>query len=185
MRSWVRLAFLVFVLIVTPGSWAAPASLFDYSAEGITGKPVKLKTWKGQVALVVNTASRCGLTGQYKDLQTLYDKYKARGFVVLGFPSNDFGAQEPGSNQEIKKFCDLNYKVKFPLMAKGKVTGPDKQPVYRFLVDNAPVKGDVSWNFEKFLVDREGRVVGRFDPSVSPVDPKLLAQLEALLGATK
>lgn len=181
----VRFCLAVFFLGAPPAGSAASKSFFEHQAESIGGKAVKMSEYKGQVVLVVNTASRCGFTGQYKDLQSLYEKYKSRGFVVVAFPSNDFAAQEPGSNSDIKKFCDLNYKVRFPMMAKGKVIGPDKQPVYRFLVENSPVKGEVSWNFEKFLVDRQGRVVGRFDPAVSPGDPKLVTQLETLLAARK
>lgn len=161
------------------------AGLYDFSVEAIDGKKVDLSGFKGKVAMVVNTASRCGFTDQYKDLQATYDKYKSRGFVILGFPSNDFAMQEPGSNAEIKKFCELNYRVKFPMFAKGKVLGPAKQPVYKFLTEGKQFAGEVTWNFEKFLVNGKGEVVARFDPAVSPVDPKVTGKIEELLSTRK
>lgn len=161
------------------------AGFYDFPAEAIDGKKVELKGYKGKVALVVNTASRCGFTEQYKDLQATYEKYKSKGFVVLAFPSNDFAMQEPGSNAEIKKFCDLNYRVKFPMFAKGKVIGPAKQPVYKFLTEGKKFGGEISWNFEKFLVNKDGEVVARFDPAVSPADPKVTGRIEELLSPGK
>jgi|GEM_PF-99871 len=156
--------------------------LYNFSAESIDGTLVPLSKYKGNVALVVNTASRCGFTEQYRDLQAVYEQYKSKGFVVLGFPSNDFSMQEPGSNKEIKKFCDLNFKVKFPMFAKGKVLGPSKQPVYGFLTSGKKFNGEISWNFEKFLVNRRGEVVARFDPVVQPMDPKVTKRIEELLS---
>ena len=179
------------ILVSLPGWLAQPAfaasaaSFYDLAGEGINGKKVSLSEFRGNVTLVVNTASRCGFTSQYKELQEIYDRYKSKGFVVIGFPSNDFAGQEPGSNAEIKKFCDLNYKIRFPMMAKGKVIGSGKQPAYEFLTRNAPVKGEVSWNFEKFLIARDGRVAGRFDPATSPLDQKLVTKVEALLADKK
>jgi glutathione peroxidase len=161
------------------------AGLYGFSVESINGKKVDLNEYKGKVALVVNTASRCGFTEQYKDLQGTYEKYKSKGFVILAFPSNDFAMQEPGSNAEIKKFCDLNYRVKFPMFAKGKVLGPAKQPVYKFLTEGKKFGGEISWNFEKFLVNRDGEVVARFDPAVSPADPKVTGRIEELLSPGK
>jgi glutathione peroxidase len=142
-----------------------------------------LGKYQGKVALVVNTASKCGFTPQYKDLESLYEKYQDQGFVVLGFPSNDFGAQEPGSDAEIKKFCELNYKVKFPLMPKAPVKGEAKQPAYKYLTEKTreDLRGEVEWNFEKFLVGKDGQVVARFKSKVSPSDPQVTSKIEALL----
>lgn len=161
-------------------------SAYDFSVVDGSGKPASLTTYKGKVALIVNTASRCGYTGQYADLQALYDKYKDKGFVVLGFPSNDFGGQEPGSNKEIKTFCETNFNVKFPLFDKGPVKGPSKQPLYKFLTEESgeTYKGEVGWNFEKFLVDKDGHVVGRYKSGVKPMDESVIKALEANLGKT-
>ena len=170
----------------------------------IDGRPDSLGDHAGQVLLVVNVASKCGLTPQYEGLEKLYQTYRDRGFAVLGFPANDFGAQEPGTHEEIAEFCSLNYGVSFPLFAKADVTGPDKQPLYAALTAARPdkvgpaaefrekLKGygmtptedpEVLWNFEKFLIGRDGSVVGRFAPGVTPDDPALVAAIEAALAA--
>lgn len=156
-------------------------SFYDFSVEGIDGKKVALSQYKGKVALVVNTASKCGYTPQYKALEALYEKYKGKGLVILGFPSNDFGQQEPGSNQEIKKFCELKYSVTFPLFSKNHVKGPETQTIYRFLTDNTAPKEEVAWNFEKFLVDKSGKVVGRYKSKIEPTDSELVKKIESLL----
>lgn len=181
----VLLPALVYAVASTAQGAKVHAGLYDFPAEAIDGKTVELKGYKGKVALVVNTASRCGFTEQYKDLQATYEKYKSKGFVILAFPSNDFAMQEPGSNAEIKKFCDLNYRVKFPMFAKGRVLGPAKQPVYKFLTEGKKFGGEISWNFEKFLVNKDGEVVARFDPAVSPADPKVTGRIEELLSSGK
>ena len=134
------------------------SSLFDLEAVSIDGKVVPLSQYRGQVSLIVNTASKCGFTKQYEDLETLYQKYRRRGFVVLGFPSNDFMGQEPGTDEEIRDFCLFNYGVTFPLFTKGPVTGANKQSVYRFLTEESGYS-EVRWNFEKFLLDSLGEVV--------------------------
>lgn len=161
----------------------AAANFFELNAPGIDGKPEPLSKYKGKTLLVVNTASECGFTPQYKGLQAIYDKYKAKGFVVLGFPSNDFGAQEPGSNADIKKFCELKYKTTFPLYSKDKVKGDGKQAVYKFLTEDGDAKfhGEVSWNFEKFLIDKSGKVVGRYKSNVEPESKELTASIEKQL----
>lgn len=160
----------------------AASGFYGLSAESIEDKKVPLAQYAGKVALVVNTASECGFTGQYKDLEALYLKYKDRGFVVLGFPSNDFGSQEPGSNAQIKQFCEKKFKVSFPLFSKAPVKGAAKQPVYAYLVQNAaPAGEEVSWNFEKFLIDPQGKIVGRFKSSVSPSAPELDKAIAKLL----
>lgn len=162
----------------------APSSpLYSIPAQNLRNQPVDLAAYKGKVLLVVNTASKCGYTPQYKDLQALHEKYSAKGFTVLGFPSNDFGAQEPGTAEEIGKFCEVNYGVKFPLFAKGPVKGEPIQPVYKFLTQDAAEKGDVSWNFEKFLVSKSGHVVGRFKSKVAPMSPELTGAVEKALAA--
>lgn len=135
--------------------------------------PPELSPYVGKVVLVVNTASRCGFTPQYEGLEALYRKWKSMGFVVLGFPSNDFGFQEPGSNEEIKKFCIKNYQVSFPLFPKSTVFGKDKTPLYRYLTTNAQPAGEVSWNFEKFLVGKNGKVLARFGSRVKPESPEI------------
>jgi glutathione peroxidase len=169
----------------------------------IDGAADTLAQHKGKVLLVVNVASKCGLTPQYEGLEKLYETYKERGLEVLGFPANDFGAQEPGTHEEIVEFCRLNYGVSFPLYAKAPVTGPEKQPLYAALIDAIPTKlGDVDgmkerfkgygmtpnddpevlWNFEKFLINKQGEVVGRFAPAMTPEDPELIAAIETELA---
>ena len=150
--------------------------------KGIDGKDVDLGSYKGKVVLVVNVASRCGATPQYSGLQSLYEKYKDKGFVVLGFPANDFGAQEPGSDEQIKEFCSTKYAVTFPMMSKITVKGPDKAALYKVLTETADPSGEVGWNFEKFLIGKDGNVAGRFKTRVSPDDPELVAAIEAALS---
>ena len=143
----------------------------DFSVDDITGKPVDLDRYKGKVVLVVNTASKCGFTPQYKGLEALYRKYKDQGLEVLGFPCNQFGAQEPGSEQEIATFCETNYDVTFPMFRKVDVNGESAAPVYKFLKSAKPgLLGTeaIKWNFTKFLVDRSGKVIERFAPNDTP-----------------
>lgn len=155
-------------------------SFHDFTMNTLAGQPKALSDYKGKVLLVVNTASECGYTPQYAGLVALHEKLKDRGFSVLGFPSNDFGAQEPGSDKEIAEFCDLRYRVKFPMFSKSVVKGPGKTPLYAFLTQ-APPGGEVRWNFEKFLIGKDGKVLGRYPSSVTPEDPKLLADIEGAL----
>jgi len=160
-----------------------PNSFFEYSAQNLKGETTPLNTFKGKVCLVVNTASACGFTPQYKDLQDTYTKYRDRGLEVLAFPSNDFGAQEPGSNEEIKQFCELKYRTTFPLFGKGPVSGVQKQPVFKFLTEEAHPEqtGEIAWNFEKFLIDRNGRLIKRFKSKAKPSDPEFTQAIESLL----
>ena len=153
-------------------------SLYDLTARSIDLKDQPLSAWKGKVALVVNTASECGNTPQYADLEKLWKVYRDRGLVVLGFPSNDFGGQEPGSEAEIKKFCSLKYRVTFPMFAKVKTQGPDQSPVYRFLTAK---HGEPQWNFHKYLVGKDGQVIRAFDSTLAPNSAELLAAVEAAL----
>jgi glutathione peroxidase len=152
----------------------APRSIYDFTATLLDGRPLKLGQFRGQVLLIVNTASRCGFTPQYEGLESLYRAYHSRGFEVLGFPSNQFGAQEPGSEDEIGAFCRENYQVTFPLFAKICVNGPQAHPLYGFLKKEKPGilgmlgSGAIRWNFTKFLVGRDGSVVARFGPGKKP-----------------
>lgn len=159
----------------------AQASLYDLSAKSIDGKDQSLSEFKGKVALVVNVASQCGFTRQYEGLQELYQKYKDKGLVVLGFPSNDFGGQEPGSDEEIKGFCSRRFGVTFPMFSKVEVLGANKSPVYDLLTKSSG-GADVGWNFEKFLVGRNGLVVGRFSSSVKPTSSELEGAIETALA---
>jgi glutathione peroxidase len=156
------------------------STLYDFKITNIDGQPVDLAQYKGKVALVVNVASKCGYTKQYKGLESLYREYKDRGFEILGFPSNDFGAQEPGSEAEIKSFCSLTYDVSFDLFSKVKVKGGEIVDIYKYLTDTTG--NQVQWNFNKFLVDKEGAVVKYYPSSVAPEDAGLRKDIEALLG---
>ncbi|MBX3351307.1 MAG: glutathione peroxidase [Phycisphaeraceae bacterium] len=148
----------------------------------IDGQQQDLAAFKGKVILIVNTASRCGLTGQYAGLQELYENKEAEGFVILGFPANNFQGQEPGSDEQIAEFCKTNFGVSFPMFSKISVKGDDATPLYRQLTSQpAPIGGDIRWNFDKFLVDREGNVVARFDPRTKPDDKNLLSTIDELL----
>lgn len=167
--------------------WAGAAeavdSVLELEARRLGGETESLSRYRDRVLLIVNTASLCGHTPQYAELQTLYERYRKQGFRVLGFPSNDFGAQEPGSDAEIGAFCRSNYGVEFPMFSKVRVRGPDAHPIYRYLTSlPEPVGGPVRWNFQKYLVDRSGRVVARFEPGMKPLDPRLTAKIEQLLG---
>jgi glutathione peroxidase len=157
-------------------------SVYDYSAKRNNGADQSLSDYKGQVLLIVNTASQCGFTPQYKGLQELYAKYHDQGLEVLGFPCNQFGHQEPGNDEEIKSFCDLNYGVTFPLFSKIEVNGEGAHPLYKFLKsEKGGLLGDnIKWNFTKFLVDKQGTVVERFAPTTTP--EKIIADLERELG---
>ncbi len=159
----------------------APGTLWAFTPDALDGQPAPLSAWQGQVALVVNTASKCGLTPQYEGLQALYDEFRERGFVVLGFPSNDFMGQEPGTPAEIREFCTLKYHVTFPLFAKVKVKGPEKDGLYAWLTGGG--LEEPTWNFTKYLVGRDGRVIARFGPKTTPGDPELRAAVEKALGA--
>jgi glutathione peroxidase len=147
----------------------------------ISGHTTSLAAFADKVLLIVNTASECGFTHQYSSLQNLYEHYKDRGLVIVGFPSNDFGGQEPGSNDQIAAFCKLSYGVTFPMMAKVSVKGTDKHPLFAYLTEKSPLPGEIKWNFGKFLIDKQGILVARFGSSTSPSDSGLVSQIEALL----
>jgi len=154
-------------------------NILSYKVKDINGKEVSLSDYKGKVLLIVNVASKCGYTKQYKGLQELYTKYKDKGFEVLGFPCNDFGNQEPGSNKEIQEFCEMNFGVTFPMFDKIKVLGENKAPLYEKLTDNSVTgKEDIKWNFEKFLIDKNGNIVKRYKSGVEPLSKELVEDLE-------
>jgi len=161
------------------------AYVLDFEMDRLEGGAEPLEDYKGDVVLMVNTASRCGLTPQYEGLQALYETYQDQGFTILGFPANNFMGQEPGTDEEIAQFCERNYGVTFPMFSKISVKGDDQHPLYARLTGlPEPLGGPVQWNFQKYLVDRDGRVVAKFSPRVGPDDPRLIEQLEALLGAS-
>lgn len=171
-------------------------SIYKFTANSIDGDKVSLEEYKGKVVIIVNTASKCGFTPQYEDLQKVYDKYKEEGLVILGFPSNQFAEQEPGNNSEVKNFCLINYGVSFPLFEKTDVRGQNANPLFSYLTEKAPFKGfdlnhpigkvlnslltekfpeiligdSIKWNFTKFLIDRNGNVIGRYEPTTSPIE---------------
>ena len=169
-------------LALQTGDSAAP--LYGFRLPDIDGHPIDLKTFKGKVLLIVNTASMCGNTPQYAGLQEMYERYHERGFEVLAFPANDFGQQEPGTNQEIKGFCYTKYSISFPLFSKISVTGKEKHPLYRYLTEQSAFPGRVTWNFQKYLVDRSGNVIGKYDPGMNPLSPAILSDVEKALAAS-
>lgn len=156
-------------------------SILDFTMKTIGGKDKPLSEYKGEVLLVVNVASFCGYTPQYKDLEEIYRKYKDKGFRILGFPANNFGQQEPGSDQEIKTFCESKYNVTFDLFSKISVKGDDQHPLYRYITKDSPFPGEVKWNFQKYLVDKKGNIVAMFPSKVKPTDKEVIEKIEALL----
>ncbi len=162
----------------------APQSIHDFTVKDIDGNEVSLSQYKGKAVMIVNVASKCGLTPQYEQLTALYEKYREQGFEILAFPANNFMNQEPGENNEIKAFCTTKYKTTFPLFAKISVKGDDIAPLYAFLTSeksNPEFAGEIGWNFAKFLVDREGKVVARFSPKTVPDNKKVIAAVEKAL----
>ncbi|MCB1224458.1 MAG: glutathione peroxidase [Verrucomicrobiales bacterium] len=173
-------------LLLTSQIARAADPLFDAPIKTLAGKDTTLAAFKGQVLLLVNTASQCGATGQYAGLQKLHEVLQKEGFSVLGFPCNDFGAQEPGSAEEIAGFCTQNYGVSFPLFEKIAILGEDAHPIYRHLTgETSPTPGPVGWNFEKFLIGRDGRILQRFPTETEPNDPALLDAIIRALEVEK
>jgi glutathione peroxidase len=175
--------FLFGALIVMATSLFAASGIYGFTLNSIDGKPAPLADYKGKVVMIVNVASQCGYTPQYSALEAIYEKYKDQGFVILGFPANNFGAQEPGTNEEIKTFCTRKYSVTFPMYAKISVKGDDQAPLYAFLTKDTGtgISGDIKWNFTKFLIDRSGKVVQRFEPAVTPDSKEVTAAIEKQL----
>ena len=161
-----------------------PASIYEFIVKDINGKDIKLSDYRDRVMLIVNVASRCGFTPQYEGLQKLFEKYGPEGLVILGFPANNFLWQEPGTNDEIKTFCSLKYKVNFPMFSKISVKGKDKHPLYKFLTEkdtNPDFSGEIGWNFNKFLIDRQGRIAARFGTRDAPENSIVVEAIEKAL----
>jgi glutathione peroxidase len=179
---------LVLLALVGTSLMAAEKTVYDFTLNSIDGQSAPLSAYKGKVVLLVNVASRCGYTPQYTALESIYEKYKDRGFVIVGIPANNFGGQEPGTNEEIKTFCSAKYHVTFPMMAKVSVKGNDITPLYQFLTDKnlfPQTGGDIGWNFTKFLVGPDGKVIARFDSKVTPDSPEVASAIEKALSAAK
>jgi glutathione peroxidase len=179
-----RASFLFGALLIMAGSLFAASSIYTFTLNSIDGQPAPLANYKGKVILVVNVASQCGYTPQYSALEATYEKYKDKGFVILGFPANNFGSQEPGTNEEIKTFCNSKYNVTFPMYSKISVKGEDQAPLYAYLTKDtgAGISGEIKWNFTKFLVDRNGNVVQRFESAVTPDSKEVVGAIEKQLG---
>lgn len=160
---------------------AQSANIYDFTLNDIDGKPVSLRQFRGKTLLLVNTASLCGNTPQYADLQAMYDRYHAKGFEILAFPANNFGQQEPGTNEEIKGFCYTKYSLTFPLFSKISVKGNDQHPLYRYLTEQSPFPGEVEWNFQKYLVDSNGTVVARYHHRTKPLAEEIVRDVEHTL----
>jgi glutathione peroxidase len=176
---------LSFLLLSALLAVASEKSVYDYTLNSIDGQPAPFAAFKGKVLMLVNVASRCGYTPQYAALESVYEKYKDKGLVIVGVPANNFGAQEPGTNEEIKTFCTRKYNVQFPMMSKVSVKGSDTTPLYQYLTDaklNPKTGGEIKWNFTKFLVDRQGNIVARFEPEVTPDSPQVTGAIESALG---
>ena len=186
MQAFLRpfLALAASLALVATGSvHAEPEGVLDFRMKRITGEEQDLAEYKGRVVVMVNVASKCGLTPQYEGLEKLYSEKSDEGLVVLGFPSNDFAGQEPGTDAEIAEFCRSTYGVEFPMFSKITVKGEGMHPLYRKLTSSpAPIGGPVEWNFQKYLIDRSGKVVARFKPRTRPEDPAFVARIEALLA---
>ncbi|HYW65072.1 MAG TPA: glutathione peroxidase [Candidatus Dormibacteraeota bacterium] len=179
---------LVLLALLGIIAMATEKTIYDFSLNSIDGQPTPLSSFKGKIVLLVNVASRCGYTPQYAALESIYEKYKSRGFVIVGIPANNFGGQEPGSNEEIKTFCTAKYHVTFPMMAKVSVKGSDITPLYQFLTDKAAhpeTGGEIGWNFTKFLVGPDGKVLARFDSKVEPDSAQVTSAIEKALADSK
>ncbi len=197
MRAVVTLAALAVMLALPPGAPAAPAarapkektrvanSVYDFNVKTAAGPERSLSEFRGKALLIVNSASKCGLTPQYESLETLYERFKDKGLEVVAFPANNFLWQEPGSDADIQTFCAVNYGVTFPVFAKISVKGKDIAPLYHYLTRDSPFPGDIGWNFAKFLVAPDGRIVARFDPKLDPLDPAVIKEIEKALPKPK
>jgi glutathione peroxidase len=182
MPIWIAIGLVI--LAVTAGGNARSeetgTSVYDFTVKNIDGEDVSLSKYKGFPLLIVNTASKCGYTKQYASLQKLYDQYKDKGLKILAFPANNFLNQEPGSDAEIKSFCQTNYNVTFDLFAKISVAGDDIHPLYKYLTNDSPFEGDITWNFNKFLVDKNGVVTARFGSAIDPLSTPIIEKIDLL-----
>ena len=177
-----KLLLLAFALLIAANIPLRGEMIYDITATDLDNETRKLEEFAGKLLLIVNVASKCGFTGQYENLESLYQKYKDDGLVVLGFPCNQFGGQEPGTSEDIKSFCSLTYGVTFPMFEKVDVNGPNQHPLYSFLAgESSPVKGRIKWNFSKFLVGRDGKILERFGSMTNPESSKITKAIEAAL----
>lgn len=191
MKWWLGVFVVLLLAAITSAGYyyfaagGEPVNVLRHTMKDIDGNDVDLSQYLGKVVMIVNVASKCGFTPQYKELEALYQKYKDRGFVILGFPANDFLHQEPGTDEEIKSFCSLNYGVTFPIFSKITVLGRNKAPLYEDLVSrktNPDYSGMIKWNFSKFLIGRDGKVINRFAPTTSPNAESVINAIEQALG---
>jgi glutathione peroxidase len=181
MKFYAILLALLFLQVVCA---RAASSIFDIPLKDIDGKATSLKPYEGKVLLIVNVASKCGYTPQYAGLEALYEEYKDKGLVVLGFPCNQFGGQEPGTDEQIKQFCSSKYQVTFPLFDKIDVNGANRNPLYTMLAgESSPFPGNIRWNFSKFLIGRDGKILKRYDSKVKPDSEELVQAVQAALAA--
>lgn len=174
-------AFLFFTLALNLNAQQNQKSFYDFTVTDINGKSFSMSSLKGKKVMIVNVASKCGYTPQYEELQKLYDRYKDKNFVIVAFPANNFGNQEPGTNAEIKEFCRVNYGVTFPMMEKISVKGEDQAPIYKWLTqksENGVIDQEVTWNFQKYLIDENGKLSAVYLPKISPLDEKIIAWIE-------
>ena len=179
-----KIKTLIASLIAMTAITASAQSIYDIKLKDIDGKDTTLAAYKGKPVLIINVASKCGYTRQYAGLEATYQKYKAQGFAVLGFPCNQFGGQEPGTNEEIKQFCSSKYSITFPLFDKVEVNGANRHPLYVALAGkDSPFPGDIKWNFNKFLVGKDGKIVKRFESKVAPDSEELTKAIEDVLAA--
>lgn len=176
-----RIALALLFTLVCVSMIQEDKKLYDFKVKDIDGNKFKMSSLQGKKVLIVNVASKCGLTPQYEKLQALYEKYKDKNFVVIGFPSNNFNGQEPGTNEEIKTFCTLTYNVTFPMMEKIDVVGENKAPIYKWLTEkteNGKMDAEVQWNFQKFMIDEEGKLIDSVSPREDPFCPKIINWIE-------
>ena len=189
MTGFTAFALLILTVVACQPGYAAETSarsdamapVHSFTLNDIDGKPLALNTFTGKVMLLVNTASMCGNTPQYAGLQTLYEQYRERGLEILAFPANNFGKQEPGTNEEIKSFCYTKYALDFPLFSKISVKGEDMHPLYHYLTTQSPFPGEIEWNFQKFLVNREGEIIARYRPGLKPLSSQIVQDIEQAL----
>ncbi|MEA2106297.1 MAG: glutathione peroxidase [Bacteroidota bacterium] len=176
-----NIVLIILLAMISSATFSQNKSFYDFKVQTIDGENFDLSTLKGKKVLVVNTASKCGFTPQYEDLQKLYEKYKDKNFVIIGFPANNFMNQEPGSNQEIKQFCSANYGVTFPMMTKISVKGDDIHPLYQWLTEkerNGVMDSKVKWNFQKYMIDEDGNLVDMASPRTNPLDEQIINWIE-------
>ncbi|MBM9500369.1 glutathione peroxidase [Leptospira sp. 201903071] len=181
MQSKLFILFFVFGILFPIAGTFAKGSFYDFKVKDIKGNEIALSKYKGKVVMVVNVASKCGYTYQYEHLEKVYKKFKDQGFVVVGFPANNFGSQEPGSDKEIETFCRIQKGASFDMMSKISVKGKDQHPLYQYLTQNSPIPGEVQWNFEKILISKDGKIEARYLSAVEPDSADVFQKIESLL----